>query len=219
MLISLHGSYSKLDHALTNASHSATITCYNLTVRTNPSWLCNDQGTGSSVVLVCARCQNEDQEDIKQRDGALPVPLIILTVFSKPFTLYSSPGPEPKSLFHTPLSLYQAEPATMKLTPSNLAYILYCASIVTAAPTIKRQSGTTYDGGLTANDVENGGMLTHRASNPVELTKRSMCSLNLDICSRVDRAEEYGILCRASVGKGAHISAWKRRCCHPRSQL
>jgi cutinase len=42
----------------------------------------------------------------------------------------------------------------MKLTPANLAYLLYCASIVAAIP-VKR-AGTTYDGGLTANDVQNG---------------------------------------------------------------
>lgn len=45
----------------------------------------------------------------------------------------------------------------MKLTASDFAYFLYCASVASAAPAVKRQSGTTYDGGLTANDVQNGG--------------------------------------------------------------
>ena len=45
----------------------------------------------------------------------------------------------------------------MKVSAASFAYALYCASIVLAAPTAKRASGTTYDGGLTANDVVDGG--------------------------------------------------------------
>lgn len=51
----------------------------------------------------------------------------------------------------------------MKISASNLAYILYCASLALGAPTPKRQSGTTYDGGSTANDVDSGGTRIHSA--------------------------------------------------------
>lgn len=47
--------------------------------------------------------------------------------------------------------------ATMQITAANFAYALYCASVALAVPTAKRQSGTSYDGGNTASDVENGG--------------------------------------------------------------
>ena len=54
----------------------------------------------------------------------------------------------------------------MKISAANFAYALYCASVALGAPTTKRQSGTTYDGGLTANDVENGGELIYSYSRP-----------------------------------------------------
>lgn len=39
---------------------------------------------------------------------------------------------------------------------ANLAFLLYCASIVTAAPIEARASASSYSGGTTANDVEQG---------------------------------------------------------------
>lgn len=39
-----------------------------------------------------------------------------------------------------------------------LSYLIYAASIVYAAPTAKRASGSTgYSGGSTANDIKDGG--------------------------------------------------------------
>ncbi|TKA79594.1 hypothetical protein B0A55_03353 [Friedmanniomyces simplex] len=42
----------------------------------------------------------------------------------------------------------------MQLT-GQLSYLLYAASIAAAVPIVKR-AGTSYNGGTTANDVENG---------------------------------------------------------------
>jgi len=51
----------------------------------------------------------------------------------------------------------------MQLT-GTLSYLLYAASIVAAVP-LQKRAGTSYSGGTTANDVEDGGrekgMSTH----------------------------------------------------------
>lgn len=41
-------------------------------------------------------------------------------------------------------------------TSANLSYLLYMASVTMAGPITKRAT-STYDGGLTANDVTDGG--------------------------------------------------------------
>lgn len=43
----------------------------------------------------------------------------------------------------------------MQLT-ATLSFLLYAASIAVAVPVERRASGTSYNGGTTANDVKNG---------------------------------------------------------------
>lgn len=43
----------------------------------------------------------------------------------------------------------------MQLT-ATLSYLLYAASLAVAVPVESRTSGTSYNGGNTANDVKNG---------------------------------------------------------------
>lgn len=44
----------------------------------------------------------------------------------------------------------------MKIS-ATLAYVLYAATVALGAPVEKRASASTYTGGTTASDVENGG--------------------------------------------------------------
>ena len=88
-------------------------------------------------------------------------PTLSLPYIRLKFGLVPFDSPFLHSLFYICSSLPENDTSShlvrMKLTISDFAYLLYCASVASAAPTVKRQSGSTYDGGLTANDVQNGG--------------------------------------------------------------
>jgi hypothetical protein len=49
---------------------------------------------------------------------------------------------------------------TNRSSDHSQAYLLYAASVVMSAP-LEKRGGTSYSGGSTANDIENGGRCCH----------------------------------------------------------